>query len=103
MRRRESRRLLTGVAFADDAVLGGEQTGKPGRGSENKAPFMVAVELDHDGYPRHVRFDAIANDQGETFSAWATSALHLNAGLVYGWPRQLQRRRRPSRDHRRRA
>ena len=51
MRRRESRRLLEGVVFADDAVLGGEHAGKPGRGSENKWPFMAAVELDETATP----------------------------------------------------
>lgn len=55
MRQRESRRLLEGVVFADDAVLGGAHAGKPGRGSPNKAPFVAAVELDEDGYPHSTR------------------------------------------------
>jgi len=82
MRQRESRRLLQGVVFADDAVLGGEHAGKPGRGSENKAPFIAAVELDDDGHPGRVRFDAIADYTGETFGAWAKSALHPDVHLV---------------------
>jgi transposase-like protein len=82
MRQREARRLLEGVVFADDAVLGGEHPGKPGRGSENKAPFMAAVELDDDGFPRHVRFDVIADYTGDTFAAWARRALHPNVHLV---------------------
>ena len=82
MRRRESRRLLEGVVFADDAVLGGEHVGKPGRGSENKAPFIAAVELDDDGYPQHVRFDAIEDYKGETYAEWARSALNPEAHLV---------------------
>ena len=82
MRQRESSRLLAGVVFADDAVLGGVHAGKPGRGSENKAPFMAAVELDDNGYPQHVRFDPIADYTGATFAAWAKSALHPSAHLV---------------------
>jgi len=82
MRRRESRRLLHGVVFADDAVLGGVHPGKPGRGSQNKAPFMAAVELDDNGHPGHVRFDPIDDYKGTTFSAWAKSALHPKAHLV---------------------
>jgi hypothetical protein len=70
------------VVFADDAVLGGVQAGKPGRGSENKAPFMTAVELDDNGYPQHVCFDPIDDHKGETFATWATSALHPSAHLV---------------------
>ncbi len=82
MRQREARRLLHGVVFADDAVLGGEHAGKPGRGSENKAPFMAAVELDDNGFPQHVRFDPIADYKGTTYAAWAKRALHPDSHLV---------------------
>jgi transposase-like protein len=82
MRQRETRRLLRGVVFADDSVLGGVHAGKPGRGSENKGPFMAAVELDLDGNPRHVRFDAIDDCKGVTLAAWAKAALHPGAHLV---------------------
>jgi len=82
MHQRESCRLLQGVVFADDAVLGGVLSGKPGRGSENKAPFMAAVELDDNGHPRHVRFDPIDDYKGATFAAWAKRALHPQAHLV---------------------
>jgi len=82
MRQRESRRVLQGVVFADDAVLGGVHSGKPGRGSENKAPFVAAVELDDNGHPQHVRFDAINDCKGATLAAWAKSALHPDSHLV---------------------
>jgi transposase-like protein len=82
MARREAGRRLRGVVFADDAVLGGVRPGKPGRGSENKAPFIAAVELDDNGHPRHVRFDPIADDRGETFRDWAKGALDPGAHLV---------------------
>jgi len=59
-----------GVVFADDAVLAGE----PGRSAEYKAPFMPAVERDGNGFPRHVRFDLIADFQRGTSSSWAKSA-----------------------------
>ena len=82
MRQRETRRLLTGLVFADDAVLGGAHAGKRGRGSENKSPFMAAVELDANGHPGHVRFDAISDYKGATFADWAKSALDPSAHLV---------------------
>jgi hypothetical protein len=82
MRQRESRRLLQGVVLADDAVLGGAHAGKPGRGSQNKAPFIAAVELDDDGYPQHARFDVIADYTGATYAEWARSALDPDAHLV---------------------
>lgn len=82
MTQRESRRLLEGVVVADDAVLGGVHSDKPGRGSENKAPFVAAVDLNDDGHPQHVRFDAIDDLTGATMAAWAKSALHSEAHLV---------------------
>jgi len=82
MRQRESSRRLCGTVLADDAVLGGVQAGKPGRGSENKAPFMAAVELDENGFPQHARFDPIDDYTGETFADWARSALQPSAHLV---------------------
>jgi hypothetical protein len=36
----------------DDAYLGGERSGgKPGRGSENKVPFVAAVSMNDVGRP----------------------------------------------------
>lgn len=50
MRLREDGRQLTGRVEMDDAYLGGERTGgKTGRGSENKVPFIAAVQTTEDG------------------------------------------------------
>jgi hypothetical protein len=52
MRRREDSRQLTGRVEIDDAYLGGERSGgKSGRGSENKVPFIAAVQTTEDGKP----------------------------------------------------
>jgi hypothetical protein len=46
MRQREADRPLHRDVRIDDAYLGGERTsGKAGRGSENKVPFVAAVEM----------------------------------------------------------
>jgi len=82
MAERESRRVLTGMVLADDANLGGVMAGKPGRGSENKAWFVAAVELDDKGYPQQVRLDAIDDLKGDTMAKWATTALHKSVHLV---------------------
>ena len=42
---------LSGRIELDDAYLGGERAGKRGRGTENKIPFIVAVETTQDGRP----------------------------------------------------
>lgn len=47
MTEREETRQLAGFVQLDDAYLGGEVNGgKPGRGSENKQPFLIAVATD---------------------------------------------------------
>jgi ribosomal protein L37AE/L43A len=52
MRLREDSRRLTGRVEIDDAYLGGERSGgKTGRGSENKVPFIAAVQTTNDGKP----------------------------------------------------
>ena len=52
MRVREDTRQLSGRVEIDDAYLGGELSGgKAGRGSENKVPFIAAVQTTEDGRP----------------------------------------------------
>ena len=82
MAERASRRQLIGLVMADDAYLGGVHAGKPGRGSENKVPFVAAVELNEEGHPLHVRFDPIDNLKGPTMANWARKALHEGVHLV---------------------
>jgi hypothetical protein len=55
MRVREDDRMLDGRVEIDDAYLGGERSGgKAGRGSENKVPFVAAVQTTPDGQPQFV-------------------------------------------------
>lgn len=55
MRLRERSRRLTGRVEIDDAYLGGERSGgKPGRGSENKVPFVAAVQTTESGEAKFV-------------------------------------------------
>jgi len=52
MRLREESRELSGRVEIDDAYLGGELSGgKAGRGSENKVPFVAAVQTTKSGHP----------------------------------------------------
>ena len=57
MRQREDGRQLTGRVEIDDAYLGGALPGgTPGRGSENKVPFIAAVQTTNAGQPVFVCF-----------------------------------------------
>lgn len=75
MRQRESGRALSGDVRIDDAYLGGERTGgRPGRASENKVPFVAAVQM-HEGRPVRARFDQVENFSFEALRPWAAQAL----------------------------
>jgi len=57
MRLAEDSRQLTGRVEIDDAYLDGERLGgKAGCGSENKVPFVAAVQTTEARHPRRVRF-----------------------------------------------
>jgi hypothetical protein len=51
MLEREQDKVLTGRIEIDDAYLGGERPGKRGRGSQNKVPFIAAVQTSPEGHP----------------------------------------------------
>ena len=86
MRVREDDRLLDGRVELDDAYLGGERSGgKPGRGSENKVPFVAAVQTTPDGQPQFVclRQQPFTHEEVATFAARsiAPSATVISDGL----------------------
>lgn len=79
----EAPRQLEGRVELDDAYLGGEKTGgKRGRGSENKVPFVAAVETTPDGKPVFVRFDPVKSFKKEDIAAWAKGALASSATVI---------------------
>ena len=78
---REAHRVLEGRVEIDDAYLGGERPGKPGRGSENKIPFVVAVQTTDDGQPVVARMNRIAFTK-DAMQAWAHTALAPSAHVI---------------------
>lgn len=78
---RDAGLVLTGRVEIDDAYLGGERPGKAGRGSENKIPFVAAVQTTADGMPQKVCFKAMRFTK-QRIEDWAKRALHPDA-VVY--------------------
>jgi len=71
MTEREDSRQLSGFVQIDDAYLGGERNGgKPGRGSENKRPFVVAVATDENGHPGMAVFEPVSGFTKEAMKDW---------------------------------
>ena len=86
MRVREESRVLDGRVEIDDAYLGGELPGgKTGRGSENKVPFIAAVQTTPQGQPQVACFAPLpfTAEGVATFAAksLATSATVVSDGL----------------------
>ena len=86
MRAREDTRLLEGRVEIDDAYLGGERSGgKRGRGSENKVPFVAAVQTTPEGQPQFVclRQQPFTHEEVAVFAARrvAPSATVVSDGL----------------------
>ena len=82
MFQREQGLPLRGIVVIDDAYLGGERVGgKRGRGSENKVPFVAAVEM-HDGQPVRVRFDRVRAFSFQALRAWHAVALAPGAQVT---------------------
>lgn len=78
---REDRRVLDGRVEIDDAYLGGEKPGKPGRGSENKISFVAAVQTTEDGKPICIRLNRVAFTK-EALEVWANKALAASAQVI---------------------
>jgi ribosomal protein L37AE/L43A len=86
MRVREDGRELRGRVEIDDAYLGGEHSGgKVGRGSENKVPFVAAVQTTPEGQPQFVclRQQPFTHEEVSVFAARsiAPSATVVSDGL----------------------
>jgi hypothetical protein len=72
MSERDSAYTLSGNVQVDDVYLGGELAGgKPGRGSENKVPFVAAVSLSPEGHPLYTKMAAVAGFTRKAMAAWA--------------------------------
>jgi transposase-like protein len=81
MARQDATHALSGSVQVDDAYLGGEFSGgKPGRGSQNKIPFVAAVSLDARGYPKYAKLSQVSGFTSEAIAQWAKR--HLQPGTA---------------------
>ena len=77
MTEREDSRKLQGFVQLDDAYLGGERNGgKPGRGSENKQAFVIAVQTDeHLERPTFAVVERVRSFDNASPNDWITRRL----------------------------
>jgi transposase-like protein len=80
---KEKTTKLSGRIEADDAYFGGEKPGgKSGRGSENKVPFIAAVQTNDKGNPIYAVFSTVKAFNREEVLAWATRSLVPSSTVV---------------------
>ena len=83
MYEREIATKLSGRVEIDDAYLGGENPGgKAGRGSENKVPFIAAVQTNNQNNPLYAVFSPIKALDNEHVATWANHSLVSTARVV---------------------
>lgn len=76
MTERDTTHRLSGAVQLDDAYLGGERAGgKPGRGSENKVPFVAAVSVNDEGRPMYLKLAVLSGFTIEAVKHWAQASL----------------------------
>lgn len=83
MAQHDAMHRLSGTVQIDDAYLGGERAGgKPGRGSENKVPFVAAVSLNELGNPVYAKMTRVPGFTSEAIAKWARSSLAPGADVL---------------------
>ena len=73
---REQSTKLSERVELDEAYLGGEnQGGKRGRGSENKVPFIAAIQTNKQNHPLYAVFSPLKAFSNQELTGWATPKL----------------------------
>ncbi|HEY8129929.1 MAG TPA: IS1595 family transposase [Hyphomicrobium sp.] len=82
MLERNAKKRLKGRIEMDDAYLGGERSGPPGRGAEGKTPFVAAVETTADGKPHQIILRRVKAFSKQALQKLASTALTPGAEVV---------------------
>jgi len=82
MLERNAAKRLKGKVQMDDAYLGGERSGPPGRGAEGKTPFVAAVETTDDGKPHQIILRRVKTFSKHALEKLAGTALTPGAEVV---------------------
>ena len=83
MLERDAQKPLSGNVEIDDAYWGGKKKGgKRGRGSENKTPFLAAVEKNADNHPIHIKLSVVFGFKKKEIKRWAEKHFALGTTAV---------------------
>jgi len=73
---------LGGRIEVDDAYLGGERSGKRGRGAAGKTPFVAAVETTPERRPRRLRLTVVKGFRKAEIGTLAKAALAAGSDVI---------------------
>lgn len=79
MQERDQGKRLAGRIEMDDAYLGGEMAGIPGRGSPNKIPFIAVVETSEDKRPQRIQLRLVRGFRKRAIAEYAQANLAPNS------------------------
>ena len=82
MLERNGAKLLHGTIQMDDAYLGGERSGKRGRGAAGKTPFVAAVAVTEEGEPDQILLRRVPGFRKDAIKKLACNALNPDAKVI---------------------
>ena len=82
MMEREQRQMLAGFIELDDAYLGGERSGRLGRGAANKTPFVAAVQTTPQGQPKAIKLQIVDGFRSDTIKSWEEQTLTPDSTII---------------------
>lgn len=82
MMERDANQPLSGFIELDDAYLGGERSGKPGRGAADKTSFVAAVQTTAQGQPEAVKLQVVKGFRSRVIERWAKHAFTPGSTII---------------------
>lgn len=83
MLEREKGKKLSGRIEIDDAYIGGERPGKPGRGAAHKAPFIAVVETEGEEHrPQRMQLRTVSGFRSAEIERYAKTSLEVGSIVV---------------------
>ena len=73
---------LSGRIEMDDAYIGGERAGKPGRGADHKKPFIAAVQTDDQAHPQKIHLRTVEGFRSRAIAEYARHSVTQGSFVI---------------------
>lgn len=86
MKDRDGQYFLRDIIHIDGVYFGGELNGdRAGRGSENKVPFVAALEMSGENRPIHLKLNRVSGFLSDTIEAWSVDKIAPGSVVPLEW------------------